>query len=49
MHKIIHTLTNQNKHKSVVERYYCLESETHWRDITAWKVRHIGEILLLGK
>jgi hypothetical protein len=29
MHKIIHTLTNQNKKiKSIVERYYCLEGET---------------------
>jgi hypothetical protein len=25
-----------------------LEGETYWRDITARKVRHIGEILLLG-
>ena len=29
MHKIIHTLTNLNKNKSVVERYYCLGGETY--------------------
>jgi hypothetical protein len=29
-----------------LERYYCLEGETYWRDITAWKVRHIGEIII---
>jgi len=29
MHNIIHTLTNQNKNKNVVERYYCLEGETY--------------------
>jgi bisphosphoglycerate-independent phosphoglycerate mutase (AlkP superfamily) len=48
MHKIMHTLT-KIKVKSVLGRYYCLEGETYWRDITAWKVRHIGEILLLGR
>jgi hypothetical protein len=30
-----------------LEGYYCLEGESYWRDITAWKVRHFGEILLL--